>query len=172
MNYDRVWKYGLYALSLLLLVLVQNTVMLRLSLFGVHPNLYPLFVATVAVLEGGVAGGVFGALAGLCADTAGASLGVFFGLCFLGLGLGIGLLSDYLFKKVFWSTLLWAFIAHTLGNILYFLFFFIIPGRAGLPDFAAVALPEIAASLLFLPLIWFPLNANHHHWAPEPEVEE
>ena len=172
MKYDRLWKTLMYVFYLFLLTLLQLTLMPELKLFGVHPFLFPAFVAMIAVLEGQVMGGAFGLMAGLCADALLPAVPFFFVLIFLCCGVVVGQLSRYLYRKNLVAMLLWSGVIHFVSNILFFFVFFFVPGRAGVAAFSAVSLPEILFSLLLVPLLYLPIRANHRHWMEDKEEEE
>lgn len=98
-------KYALMVLFLILLYAVQTT----LPLFGgrgVYPVLLVAAAVAIAMTEGEFAGGLFGALCGLLCDLGGQSLFGFNGLMLLLCGAGVGLLTLYLVRPSWRSSLL------------------------------------------------------------------
>lgn len=97
-RHDFLVKWGVYALALLPVWLLETYVFARLPLFGVRPMLLPLAVAAVAVLEGAAAGAGFGLGVGALAVACGGGEAWQI-LVMMAAGLGTGLLSQYLLRQ-------------------------------------------------------------------------
>lgn len=143
------FKWALYACVLLIAFLVQTTAGIKLA--GVSANLVTPVTATVAMFEGAVGGACFGFAAGLMLDALIHPSEAFFTLFMTLTGLLIGRMCDVYFRKRLFTAALWAFFALALQSVLYFAVFYLTTGRAGTEALAAVALPETAFSMVFLP---------------------
>jgi len=168
-NYRQIFKWLIYVLVYMLLVVLQTNALPYLKLFGIHPNLLPIAAAMVAVLEGGVPGAVFGLFAGLCCDALYSRFEVIHMVYFFLSGLLIGRLVAAFFKKSFVSAALCSVVSLSVLNFFLMLLFFLIPRRAGFASLTQVALPEIAFSALLTPLVYWPLRAVNKWWGAGEE---
>ena len=67
-NIEKVRRALVYTGLMLLVLFVQNIILSRISIFGVHALIVPIAVVAVGFFEGGVWGGVFGLVIGLFCD--------------------------------------------------------------------------------------------------------
>lgn len=168
-TYGKIVKWLLYLLVYAVWAVLQTNVLPAISLFGVHPNILPVAAAMVAVLEGGVPGALFGVCAGLCCDALMPPFHAIHTIWFFLSGLLIGQLVAALFKKSFVTAALCSLASLAVLDFWLMLFFFLIPGRAGLTVLMPVALSEIAFSALLTPLIYWPLRAVSRRGEEEEE---
>lgn len=148
---DQIYKWFIYALGLLPIWLLDAFLLGRYPIFGTKPQLLPLAVATVAVLEGSAAGAGFGLGVGLLwvVSCAGSSAGL---ILFLTLaGMCVGIAAQYALTQGFLGCLLCS--AGTLAaleavHILWGLFTQTAP---------LTVLLEVAGQELFCSLLWTPL---------------
>ena len=148
-RHDFLVKWGVYALILLPVWILESYILPRIGALPVRPVLLPLAVIVLAVLEGAVGGAGYGLGVGLfsaCVLSAGEHWLV------LGLtlaGLGAGLLAQYVLRRDFLGCLVCAVLVLAGldgARILFRLF----AGRAGLEAMLRLSGLEILWSLPFL----------------------
>lgn len=147
-------KWALYAAIFLLFWLCQEFLFVRLPLFGLKPDFVPIFVVVVALFEGSAGGAVFGLVAGLVADYQNVRGDAFFAVALLLIGAATGAGSAYLLKKNIINALLLSLAASGTVTVLFYLLFYLLPGRAGPVAFVTAALPQIVYSVAFAPLVY------------------
>ncbi|MDD4715996.1 MAG: rod shape-determining protein MreD [Oscillospiraceae bacterium] len=140
-------KWSVYSLALLLVYFLQTLVTDRILIFGVRPDLIPVAIAAVAVLEGGVGGAGFGLGAGLFSLAVFHSAGILALLIYPLAGALVGLLAEYVLQNTFLSCALCVLIFFTVLE-LWRILPPLIGGAAFLP-LLGIALPEFLYSLLF-----------------------
>lgn len=148
-----VFKWVVYALAALVLLLLQIAVVDHIRLWGLVPYLAPMVVGVVASYEGSRASPIFALVFGLLLDvgTAGASPG-FLTFTFTLSALIASLLAENLFSPGFLCSLVATAVCYlitALGRL--FLYSF-----ANAPLILSLALGEFLISLPFL-LVVFPL---------------
>lgn len=153
-------RWGILAVIILFVSLLQNTGGLLPKLYGVSAMpLIPL-VVSIAMLERETAGALFGMFAGMLWDAVGARGDGFHAVVLLITGCVCGLLLHYLMRVNFVTALLLSACAALLHNVLYWLVFLVIPGYPGaLGALVRFYLPASLYALAFLPLFFFPLRA-------------
>jgi len=147
-------KWGVYALALAPVWLLEVYVFSWFPIFGVVPTLFPLAVVAVAVLEGATAGGGFGLFAGILCDAAhaGTSGAMTLGLCLT--GVFAGALARYALRQNLVGCLLCSVLAlAALGGVR--VATFLLRQGAPLDALLRVAVPEALCSLIFV----FPVYA-------------
>ena len=164
---DTIIKWIIYSVIIVFIMMIQLTGLTRLRVFGVHPMIMPLAAAAVAVFEGPRSGGIAGFFIGFMCDALIPPSTIFFTLCFMSAGILIGYLTDYMFKRNFITAFMWMSALKAAECLLFFTFFYFLPGKAGLPALLSVALPEIALSLLFSPIIYSIFRSVHKHFYEE-----
>ena len=153
-----IFKWVVYSLATLLLVLLQLFVLNYISPGGITPFLPPMVVGAVASYEGSRASPVYALVFGLLCDLAltgaGAPAG-FFTLVFTLSALAAALLAERLFSPGLLCTLMSVTVCYltaALGRCVYFL----VRGDTALPAVLLVAVEEFLATLPCLLLV-FPL---------------
>ena len=153
-----IFKWVVYSLATLLLVLVQLFLLNQISLGGIVPFLPPMVVGTVASYEGSRPSPVYALVFGLLCDLAltgsGAPAGFFSFVFTLG-ALAAALLAEHLFSPGLLCTLMSVTVCYlvtALGRCVYFL----LRGSAVLPAVLLVAAKEYLLTLPCLVLV-FPL---------------
>lgn len=151
-----VIKWTLYILFALVVMLLQEHLFSRLRIFGVHPMMGGILTAVVSMFEGGIGGAAFGLFTGILQDSSVAGEEGFFALVYMAGGLTTGMVCEYMFRKSFFTALLWSLIITSVTTLSFFTVFFLLTGRAGIQALWNIALPEILYSVLMLPLVYFP----------------
>ena len=147
-------KWGAYALALLPVWFLESCVLGWIPFPGAGPMLLPLAAVAVAVLEGSVAGAGFGLAVGVLCDAVyvGGAGGWTVGLALLGAAAGTA--ARYALRQSLAGCLLCS-----LGGLAVIdgvrMIWRLLRGAASLPAMAAVALPEVGWSMLFV----FPVYA-------------
>lgn len=144
----RSWfsKWGLYGLALLLVYLAQVLVTDRVLLFGVRPDLIPVAIVAVAILEGAAGGAGFGLAAGLFYMAAFYNAGILAIVLFPLAGLLVGMMAEHVLQNNFLSCF-----ACTLAFFLFLELWRVVPhflADAPLGALLRIALPELLYSLL------------------------
>lgn len=152
---------GYFLLGMVAFV-VQEFVLGQLEIFGVSPSVWSGLVAAVAVFEGGVGGAVFGLFAGMLSDTASITGDGFFTVFYMLAGGAIGMICEYMFRNRVQTALLWSLLLSASSTATYSLFFFLIPGRAGLGPILRVAIPEVLLSAVTVLIFYYPVKLVGH----------
>ena len=158
MKKKAVKKWAMYAGLGLLVMILQEFLLTRLSVFGIHPMLGGVLTAAVAVFEGGIAGGAFGMFIGVLQDSMVVGPEGYYSLVYFGCGMATGFICQYMFHKSFLTAGLWSVIITAFTTLFYYLIFYLLTGRAGIAALWMIAAPEIIYSVLFLPLIYYPVK--------------
>lgn len=88
-----------YILFLILVLFLQDTVLARMTVFGVKMMFIPAAIAAVGVHEGGFRGGLFGLLAGFLCDMTFTENTVLFTLLFPAIGFAAGMAADFMMNR-------------------------------------------------------------------------
>lgn len=146
---DFMIKWGVYALALMPVWLLEVYVFSRFRILGVTPTLFPVAVVAVAVLEGATAGGGFGLFAGILCDAVRSDTGgaMTLGLCLT--GVFAGALARYALRQNLVGCLLCSTLALTAIGAVRVASFLLRQGAA-LDALLRVAVPEALCSLLFV----------------------
>ncbi len=145
---DFMIKWGVYALALIPVWILELYVLSRFPVLGVTPMLMPLAAVAVAVLEGAMAGGGFGLFVGILCDAAyhDTDGGMTLGLCII--GVCAGALSRYALRQNLAGCLLCSLAALlSISGVRVAVRLF--RQTAPLDALLRVALPEVAWSLVF-----------------------
>ena len=106
MNLPPALRVVLCIVLLLVACVLQRSLGVRLSVFGVHIDLLPLIVAAVAVLMGSGAGFVCGFAAGLLYDASGIGIEGLYPLYYLICGIVCGRIGEYFHNRQIVGTML------------------------------------------------------------------
>ncbi len=156
MNKEKGRRLSLNALFLIVLYILQAFVFPRITVLGAKPLIIPVAVIGVGFFGGGIWGGVFGIFAGILCDTAFNSR-VFFTLVLPLFGLASGLISEYMLLPGILSYLISAFSG--LIVISFLQTFPIIAFQKNNPlVIGRVVLPQIAYSLIFVFILYYPIR--------------
>lgn len=149
-----LFKWLFYALTSLLLILLQSTALNHVRILGAHPFLFPALAAMVATLESPREGAVFGLVLGaLCDLTLTGPIPCFYAVAFF----LIALATVWVSGKLSVSDLPRCVICGALGILLCGLFQTpFVCYRHGAPFAAALRLMgrELAATIWLLPLVY------------------
>lgn len=102
-NLVKVRKAIIYFGVLLLVLFVQNIILSRISVFGVHAFIAPIAIVAVGFFEGGVWGGIFGLAMGLLCDMNLNDTKVMLTVIFPIIGFVSGATATYFVNKRFFS---------------------------------------------------------------------
>ncbi len=102
-NIVKVRRAIIYFGVLLLVLFVQNTILSRIAVFGVHALIAPVAIVAVGFFEGGVWGGVFGLAMGLLCDMSLNDTKVLLTVVFPIVGFASGAIATYFVNKRFFS---------------------------------------------------------------------
>ncbi|MDR2670362.1 MAG: rod shape-determining protein MreD [Oscillospiraceae bacterium] len=171
MRYRGIVKWVVYALAFLIFLLLQTGVLVRVRVWGVSPNILPVVIAVVAMLEGREAGAVYGFFAGLWCDAVIPPVPAVHAILFLLLGAGVGHVTEKLFRKNFLTGFLCSLVTLAAFDVVFFTVLYLVPGRADLYNLVLVAAPEIALTALCVPAVYAPLRGVARRFGNEPTGE-
>lgn len=102
-NIVKVRRAIVYFGVLLLVLFVQNVILSRIAIFGVHALIAPIAIVAVGFFEGGVWGGVFGLVMGLFCDMTLNDTKVLLTVVFPLIGFVSGAIATFFVNKRFFS---------------------------------------------------------------------
>ena len=153
----RLLKVLLYAVTLIILYLLQSVAFESIRLFGVKPLIMPIGVVGMALFEGGRKGASYGLAAGILCDVAMAQPMIVFTIFMTVVGIIVGLLSDSVITRRFPSYVLCCILAtvlltavQALGTALF--------ANASLQAVFSVAWKQAVYSLVFILPLYFPFK--------------
>jgi rod shape-determining protein MreD len=164
-NRRTIKKWALYAGLGILMMLIQEHLLARLDISGIHPMVGGVLTAAVAMFEGGIGGASFGLFVGVLQDSSVIGAEGYYSLLYLACGMTAGFICEYMFRKNIFTALMWSFFITAVTTLIYFLLFFLITGRSGISALWRTALPEIVYSSLMLPFVYFPVRYIAHNTA-------
>lgn len=150
MSRFNVLKWAAYALSILMLAVLQ----MQTPFYPIIMNATPLFVIpaviAIAMLEGETAGGIYGIVAGLFWDSGTGRVFGFNALFLMCIGIAVGLFVKYLFRNTLLSVFLFT-IVFTLTHefVTWFFFYYMTGSRNIIFAFLHVMLPTAVMTLIF-----------------------
>lgn len=159
---QNIIKWVLYGLMLWFACTIQITMPLKAANVHALPIL-PMAVLA-AVFEGPRGGAVYGFFAGLLCDAFIPGADGFFAVYLLLACFAVGAIVRSYFKVSLATALIWAVVAHVAADLLYFLFFILIPGRAGPFALVQVALPELLLTLPYVPFFYIVSRGVHRRF--------
>lgn len=110
-NFEKLRRAILYFVLLAATLILQNTVLCRVTILGVKPMIVPAAVAAIGLFEDGQWGGIFGIVAGVYCDLSSIGSTAMFTVCFAVIGFLSGLLSDLYINRRFYSYMILALIS-------------------------------------------------------------
>lgn len=135
-------------------VILQTTVLSRLSFLGCTPSLIPFIVATVSLLEGHGEGMIAGLIGGFLCDALYSGYEGFFIIALPVLALLICIMNTVMFWKNYGMSLLdWA-VLMILLNTAHYLLFMLAKGQGSAEALLYVIPGEIATTLPFTPFLY------------------
>lgn len=147
----RLLKWGLYVLSIVLALVIQNVIMSRVRIFGTTTDLPVCVILLIAVLEGTEVGSVFVLLASLCYYFSGTAPNAYA----IGMITFLGIAAVIL-RQMYWNRSRGAIVLCAgLANILYELALFAGGMLEGLTHWGrlwAFALCGVYSALVMIPL--------------------
>lgn len=158
MKRKAIKKWAMYAGFGLIMLILQEYLLSRLKIGGIHPMLGGVLTAVVAVFEGGIAGGAFGMFIGVLQDSFVIGPEGYYSLVYFGCGMATGFICQYMFHKSFLTAGLWSTIITAFTTLIFYILFYLLTGRAGVSELWKTAVPEIIYSIVFIPLIYFPVR--------------
>jgi len=102
-NIVKVRRAIVYFGVLLLVLFVQNVVLSRIAILGVHALIVPIAIVAVGFFEGGVWGGIFGLVMGLFCDMTLNDTKVLLTVVFPLIGFVSGAIATFFVNKRFFS---------------------------------------------------------------------
>ena len=153
----RLRRALIYLLLLLVLYFVQDLLLARVALWGVHALFIPAAVVCVGLFEGGVWGALFGLAAGYFTDMGLPDSVVTFTLLFPVFGFFTGVFGKYVLRKALITALVLSAAAFTLtAAVQAFPFFF--TGTRIFPIIKTAVL-QVLWSLPFVFAIYYPCRS-------------
>ena len=162
-------KWSAYGFVLLLIFLVQSSYGLQLTLFGVHPNVIPFFLAALALYEGPACTAVIGLFAGFLCDLSITGVEGLYPLFFMVFSIVSGILAEkFLWKNIAAGILLGA-VASILINVFQYVFYYAILYQTSFSLGAKLVLTELGVSVLLSPIVYVSVKLIHRHFAAYDE---
>lgn len=154
---ETIFKWTLYALAAALCLMVQGSLLQRMTLWGVIPFLYPLAAAIPATYEGPLSGSIYALCLGVVCDLLlPAPLPCFYTLVFPLVGLCGGLIAQSLLPVGFFCSLTASAVAFFLVDAFHCLVLWVggkpawaAAGSVFLREFCVTALLTIPMTVLF-----------------------
>ncbi|MDR1735396.1 MAG: rod shape-determining protein MreD [Oscillospiraceae bacterium] len=153
-----VVKAVLYGFLLFVTLFLQIGPLTVWRVAGVAPLWLPVLAIMVAVREGERYGLFYGLAAGLLCWIILPRGGGFYAVFIMLACMLAGNVTERFLTKTFATTLLWCLAAFAAMDILFFLFFYLLPGRAGFGALWRVALPETVFSVLSAQILYLPVK--------------
>ncbi|MCX7923841.1 MAG: rod shape-determining protein MreD [Clostridia bacterium] len=104
-------KIFAYTICIFAIILMQSTVFEYVRIYNVKPNLFIVFIVSIALLRGNVEGAVVGFFAGLSQDIMSGKLLGFYSLLGLYLGLLLGSVNKRLYRENILVVIFFTFIS-------------------------------------------------------------
>ena len=102
-DFSKLRRAVIYGLTLLVLFVLQDLLVARITLFGVRAMLVPAAVVAIGLFDGGLWGGFMGLIAGYFCDMGYPEHVILFAVLFAAAGFFAGVLGKYLLHKGFVS---------------------------------------------------------------------
>ena len=125
-DFSKLRRAIIYGLLFLVLFVLQDLILSRITLFGIHPMLIPGAVVAIGLMDDASWGGTTGLAAGYFMDMGYPEHTVLFAVLLAAIGFFTGVLGKYLFHRGFTSyvvLLLLALAIVTFSQMFRFLFF-------------------------------------------------
>ena len=156
-----VLRWTLYSLLLLFVLLLQTVVLARNPVFGAKLAPVSVVIICVCIREGPEKGGLFALLASLFWYMSGAYYGNL-AVAILPVGsILAAVLCRSAFRQRLLSTLLFCFAICLLNDLTVFIFKLLLLEKLALRNLWQVLLPGTCLTMLFVPLIYFPVKLIH-----------
>lgn len=152
MNRILIFKNTYYILLFFIITLLQTSVLPKL--FSIAPLWLHMLVVIISMREGEKFGFFYGLAAGIICDSVMYPAEVYFTLALAGAGFVIGYFVERTLDKNFFVALTGAAVLIITSEVLYFLFFYYFPGRAGFSALMNIIAPELGLSVLTFPVIY------------------
>lgn len=148
------YKWISYTSLILALLLLQTTILSRLSVFSTTPSLIPFVVGAIAMLEGSESGAATGLVGGFLSDVIYAGHEGFYTVVYTLLAVLVCLLDQFMFWKNYAvSVINWLFIS-ILTNVVFYVLFTVGGGRGDASALLYVILGELLTSVVFTPFLY------------------
>lgn len=163
------YKWLTYGILIAAVMVVESTLLCRISLFGATPALLPYLVAAIAMREGSTGAAGIGLMAGLITDAMIPGVAGFYTVTFVLCGITVGILCRVLFQKHYFASLLYWGISLIIVDGLYYVVRFLLWGRPVGAAFLMCVLGEVLTTLLFTPLLYFAVWKINRRYLVEEE---
>ncbi len=149
------YKWILYVALMFVVMLLETTLLSKLKIFGASPtHLLPYTVATIAMLEGTTSGALAGLFAGVISDALLPAPDGFYTITLVFCGILISFLCNFVFWKSYWVTLLYLAATIFVTRLVYYVFFFVLFGKAQVLSLFLTLPAEFFVTALFTPLMY------------------
>lgn len=163
------YKWLSYGILIAAALILQSTLLYRISAFGATPSLVPYLVAVIAMREGIVGAAGIGLMAGIITDAMVPGLPGFYTLTFVLCGIVVGILCRVLFQKHYFASLLYWFASMLVTNGLYYIVRFLLWSRPVGAAFWRCLLGEGLTTVLFTPILFFAVWKINRRFLVEEE---
>lgn len=149
------YKWISYGILIAAVMIVESTLLCRLTVFSATPSLVPYLVAVIAMRESITGAAGIGLMAGIITDAMVPSVTGFYTVTFVICGIAVGILCRVLFQKHYFASLLYWLICVAVKNAAYYVVVFLLWGRAVGGEFLIRSGGELIATALFTPLLYW-----------------
>ena len=150
------YKWILYVALMFITMILETTVLSHVKIFGATPtHLLPYAVAVIAMLEGTTSGALAGLFAGVISDALLPTADGFYTITLVLCGILISFLCTLVFWKNYWTTLLYLAATMLSVRLVYYIFFFVIFGKAEVLSLFWTLPAEFFVTAVFTPLMYF-----------------
>ena len=157
-NIEKIRRAIIYAGVLLIVLFVQNIVLSKIDVLGVHAIIAPIAVVAVGFFEGGIWGGVFGLIMGLFCDMYFNDAPVLLTAVFPIIGFISGTMAMFFVNKRFFSFFFVSLAALVLTAVCQMFRFIVIP-EADVLSILMTAGLQTLWSLPFTFVVYYPCRA-------------
>lgn len=159
------YKWLTYGILIAAVMVMESTLLCKITLFGATPALVPYLVAAIAMREGSTGAAGIGLMAGIITDSMVPGVTGFYTVTFVLCGVVVGILCRMLFQTHYFASLLYWLISAAITNGLYYVILFVLWGRPVGNTMLLCMLGEVLTTVLFTPLLYFAvwkINRRYH----------
>lgn len=150
------YKWILYVALMFIVMILETTLLSHVRIFGAAPtHLLPYAVAVIAMLEGTTSGALAGLFAGVISDALLPVQDGFYTVTLVLCGILISFLCTLVFWKNYWTSLLYLMATIFVLRLIYYVFFFVIFGKAEVLSLFFTIPAEFFATAIFTPVMYF-----------------
>ena len=149
-------RWSAYGIFYLLLVIIQTSQLLPVTLFGIAPNLMIPVVLSIAIWEGERVGSIFGLFCGFTWDILTSKVIGYNAVFLMFTGYIVGTLTKTYLRPTVLNALILNFSALIVNGILVYVFFYLLWNHAGFTVvMRTITIPQIIYSMVYVCPLYF-----------------